>query len=339
MAISLLKNKKILFTIASLVFVGVAYFAYIGVVTVSKEVYKFAYKKYEENLVLKISFGRDIVVRNSGLGGPSPEIDTEKEITYLGNYIVDENAKFPKIDAKYFLVGDFETKQIIFSRGEDSSVPIASVTKLMTAIIADEEIGLEKETVVSRRAVGITGEQGNLRVGEKYSIEELFFPLLLESSNDAAELLAEFDNRDDFIASMNTKADILKMDKTNYFDASGLSYKNVSSPKDLLSLINYISKYRNFIFEITQQKSHRLGSKVWYSNSRFKNYKDYLGGKNGYISAAGKTNIALFNLKLGNEDNEELRDRKIAIIILNTNDIEKDTRNILQFLQKNVRYE
>ena len=196
-------------------------------------------------------------------------------MTPMGKYFVNENAKFPNIGAKYFLVGDLETKQVIFSRGENESVPIASVTKLMTAVIADEKIGLEKDIVVSRRAVSYTGEQGNLRVGERYSVENILYPLLLESSNDAAEAISEFEDRDLFIEDMNKKAELLKMEKTSYSDPSGLSSKNVSSPADLLTLANYISRYRNFIFEITQNKSYKFANKSWNSNSKFRNDKNY----------------------------------------------------------------
>jgi D-alanyl-D-alanine carboxypeptidase len=318
----------------------VIYFAYIGGSRIFNKLYIVGQEKYEEEFAYrKINFGRGIVVQD-GLGGPySTPTDTE-ETEFLRKYRIAEGAKFPNIGAKYFLVGDIETNQIIFSKGEDLSVPIASLTKLMTALIADEKIGLEKETVMSQRAVNTYGEQGNVRRGEKYTIEQLFYPLLLESSNDVAESLAEFDDRDSFLTDMNAKAKLLEMTKTSYYDPSGLSFKNVSSLNDLFKLTQYISKYRNFIFEITQNKSHRLGKKVWYSNSKFKNYKGYLGGKNGYISAAGKTNVALFEIEFeGDHGEKEDNKRKIAIIILNTQDIEKDTKNILNYLQKNVRYE
>lgn len=333
------KSKIIKIILLSILSAVVLYFAFIGAVRITNTFYVAAKEKYEEDFAYrKIRFGRDIVVQR-GLGGPYSE-NTGEESEFLRKYRIAEGAKFPSIGAKYFLVGDIETNQIIFSKGEDDSVPIASVTKLMTALIADEEIGLEKETVVSQRAVSTHGEQGNLRRGEKYSIEELFYPLLLESSNDASEVLSEFDDRFSFILDMNEKAKLLKMTKTSYNDPSGLSSKNVSSPEDLFKLVQYIAKYRNFIFEITQEKSHRLGNKVWYSNSRFKNYDGYLGGKNGFITAAGKTNIALFEVEFeGDHGDKKDNKRKIAIIILNTQDIERDTRNILNYLQKNVRYE
>lgn len=334
MEISWLKKHKIIALIILVVAGVVLYFAGIGIIQSSKGVYQFVSEKYKNNV--RISFGRDMVVQD-GVGGPYPDDSEEEIITPFGSYFIEEGAKIPYVSAKYFLVGDIESGEVIFSRGEDKSVPIASVTKLMTAVIADEKIGLEKETVVSSRALQATGEQGNLRRGEKYTIEHLLYPLLLESSNDAAEVISEFSDRDLFLADMNERAKLLKMKDTFYNDPSGLSSKNVSSVKDLFTLVQYISKYRNFIFEITQEKSFRLGNKVWFSNSRFKNQSNYLGGKNGYISAAGKTNIALF--EIGFEGYSRSTKRKVAIIILNTKDIEKDTRAILSFLQKNVQYE
>lgn len=329
-----LKNKKILLSLGVIFGSVIIYFAFIGMYKISTGVYEFAAEKYKSSV--RINFGRDIVVKE-GLGGPYSEKLDDDKVSYLRNYSVEWGAKVPNIGAKYFLVADLETKQIIFSRDEEKSVPLASLTKLMTAVISDEKIGLEKETVVSSRAVNTLGEQGSLYRGEKYSIEELLYPLLLESSNDAAEVLSEFDDRSDFISDMNAKAKTLGMTKTSYSDPSGLSYKNVSSASDLLTLVNYIDKYRGFILDITKEKSHRLGRKVWFSNSKFKNDKNWLGGKNGYISAAGKTNVALFNIKF--ESDLENSERKVAIILLNTQDIEKDTRAVLSFLQKNVRYE
>lgn len=332
--------KTIKIILISIVSVFVLYFAFIGIKTVSVELYALGAQKYQEIYAhRKISFGRGIVVQD-GLGGPYADDFETDQVSFLRKYRIAEGAKFPTIGAKYFLVGDVETGQIIFSKGEDESVPIASLSKLMTAVIADENIGLEKETVISSRAMSTYGEQGNVRRGEKYSIETLFYPLLLESSNDVAESIAEFDERYTFILDMNTKAKLLEMTKTFYEDPSGLSSKNVSSPNDVFKLVQYISKYRNFIFEVTLNKSFRLGNKVWYSNSRFKNYDGYLGGKNGYIDAAGKTNVALFEIEFeGDHGEKEHNKRKIAIIILNTKDIEKDTKNILNYLQKNVRYE
>lgn len=301
--------------------------------------YQFLKPKFDEkaedwNAKMNVSFGRDVVVKDN-LGGPSSEFFEEESITYLKRYVVTDDKAFPKISAKYFLIGDLDTGQIIASHEESKSVPIASLTKLMTAVVADESIGLDKETAISNTAVDTYGRQGSLKRGEVYSVEELLYPLLLESSNDAAEAIAEYDNHFAFMLDMNAKAKLLEMTETSFEDPSGLSKNNVSSANDLFKLVQYIHKYRNYIFDISKEKSHRIGNKVWYSNSRFRNDSNYIGGKNGYTDEAGKTNIGIFSLPLEGEDGF----RNIVVIILHSRDIEKDTRAVTSYLNKYVYYQ
>ncbi len=297
--------------------------------------YHFFEPKLEDiNAKLKVSFGRDVVVKD-GFGGPFADSFEEEPISYLKKYIVKDEKPFPKISAKYFLVGDIETGQIIVSKDESKSVPIASLTKLMTSVVADENIGLQQETAISNTAVDTYGKQGKLNRGEVYKVEELLYPLLLESSNDAAEAIAEYDNHYSFMLDMNAKAKLLDMKETSFEDPSGLSKNNVSSANDLFKLVQYINKYRSYILDISKEKSYRIDKKVWYSNSKFRNDKNYLGGKNGYTDEAGKTNIGIFSLPLEGEYGF----RKIVIIVLNSVDTEKDTRSIISFLNKNVYYQ
>lgn len=321
----------------SLIFITsvMSFFAMYGAYNVTVEGHKIIEPKLEElNAKLKVSFGQDVVVKDNW-GGPAPEIVDEDLVTYLKRYTVRDDKPLPKISAKYFLVGDVETGQIIASSKESEAVPIASLTKLMTAVVADESIGLDKETVISNTAVDTYGQQGRLKRGEVYTIEELLYPLLLESSNDAAEAIAEYDNHFAFMLDMNSKAKLLNMNKTFFDDPSGLSSKNISSASDLFELVQYINKYRNYIFDISVEKNHKIGNKVWYLNSKFRTDKNYVGGKNGYTDEAGKTNIGIFKLKL----DEEGDDRKIAIIVLNSPNTEKDTRAIISYLQKYVYYQ
>ncbi len=284
---------------------------------------------------LSVHFGAD--VRVEGRGGPELDVLTETEIdnTHPKQYVIKGSTTFPDISAKAFLIGDVKTGQIIASRQKDTERPIASITKLMTALVADETLNLDDETVISRTAVNTYGGAGGLRIGNTFTIEELFYPLLLASSNDAAEAIAEHKNRYTFLLDMNAKADSLGMEQTNYDDASGLSSKNVSSPADLFKLVQHIDKYRRYILDITMEKSHKARSVTWHSNSRFRNYDHYVGGKNGYIDASGKTNIAIFRLPL--EGDEGFRD--VAIILLNTKDAVVDTRTITTYLNKYVYYE
>jgi D-alanyl-D-alanine carboxypeptidase len=271
-----------------------------------------------------------------GQGGPA--LDPLPEDTADANtkrYVVKGSTTFPNISAKGFLVGDVETGQIIASRQKDTARPIASVSKLMTALVADETLAISDETVISRKAASMTGTRGNLKTGTTYTIEQLFYPLLLASGNDAAEAIAEHENRYTFLLDMNAKADALDMVNTNFEDPSGLSAKNVSSPADLFALLQHMHKYRRYLLDITMEKSHKAGKMTWYSNSRFRNYENYVGGKNGYIDASGKTNVALFRLPLEGDDQY----RTVAIILLNTRDAVVDTRAITTYLTKYVYYE
>lgn len=273
------------------------------------------------------------------LGGPAPNNDIDYDAISPGpfskQYVAKGGVQFPNISAEAFIVGDINTGQIIASKNRDEVRPIASLTKLMTALVADETLGIKEETVVSRSAVNTYGRAGSLSVGDQFTIEELFYPLLLESSNDAAEAIAEHENRYTFLLDMNAKAAELGMTNTSYDDASGLSAKNVSSVEDLFTLVQYIEKYRSYILDITAEKRMSARGQTWYTSMRLSSYRDYVGGKNGYTDEAGKTNIGIFRLPLEGED----RYRDIAVIVFDSRDIEDDTRTIVRYLNKHVYYE
>src|SRR3989344_483374 len=125
----------------------------------------------------------------------------EENPTYF--YFTKDPDKTLKVSAEAYLVGDLNTGEIILVKNEDEQFPIASVSKLITAVVTDE-IKKEGEIAeVSKRAVGTYGENGGLRAGEKIKVADLFYPLLLESSNEAAEVLAEHYDRESFIEKMN----------------------------------------------------------------------------------------------------------------------------------------
>jgi hypothetical protein len=250
-----------------------------------------------------------------------------------GVYSTKAGAKFPKVTAKSYLVADLESGAIITAYGEKIQLPIASLSKMMTALVSLETLNQYQETTVSRAAFGTYGAQGNLLTGEKIKISNLLYPLLLESSNDAAEVLAEFAGRNTFIKNMNDKAISIGLKNTSFEDPSGLSKNNVSTAEDLFKLARYIFKYKSYIFEITKLKDYTQGKHTWYNNSKFRNDKNYLGGKNGYTDEAHHTLVTMVELPLG-----EFEKRKIAIVILNAEKTEPDARAIILYLLNNVYY-
>ena len=274
------------------------------------------------------------------IGGPAPEDLAPIELIpgaedEVKAYVVTKDAPdFPRILAKSFIVADLDSGDIIAVRNQYKVFAIASLTKLMTALVAEETLPTDEEVVVSSRAIRTYGEQGRLRAGEMYTVEELLYPLLLESSNDAAEVLAEHGGRESFMADMNAKAESLGLSLTQFDDPSGLSSGNNSTVNDLFALTQYIHKFRDYIFDITEEKNYRARGKVWYNNSRFRNDTYYIGGKNGFTEVANKTLIANFQLPLEGDNDF----RNISIILLNSPDTTRDTRNIVSFLNKYIYY-
>lgn len=305
------------------------YFVVVGVKKIS--VYAFDFAK-------NINF---IEKKEVAQGGPEAEKNIFKDregkdvyfLDYEKKYRISENAPVPYLTANSYLVGDIESGEVILSKNENKILQIASITKLMTAVVADEKIGLNKELRVSENAISTYGKQGNLRTGEEYSVSDILYPLLLESSNDAAEAIAEAGLRSAFLGYMNDKSIEIEMYNTHFGDPSGLSSQNVSTVSDLFKLIQYIEHYRKYIFEITRLKKYELGNKDWFNNSKFRSDDDYYGGKNGYTDVAWKTQAAIFEMDLGGEK------KKIAFIILKTDDIEGDIYGLKRYVERHVTFE
>ena len=262
------------------------------------------------------------------------QVEKKNEIIESGRYDkFSKSYNLPRLSSSAFLVADLNTGEIIASNDRDVEYPIASLSKLMTALVSLETINQYKEAVVTRSAVGTYGKQGGLSYGERIAVGDLLYPLLLESSNDAAEVIAEHAGRNFFIENMNDKAESIGLYNTHFDDPSGLSAKNISTAEDLFKLTKYIHQYKNYIFSITKEKEYEIEGHTWFSNSKFRNDEMYRGGKNGYIDAAKHTLISTFDLPL-----EEFGKRRVAIIILQSDDATKDTRSVLLYLLENIFY-
>jgi len=239
----------------------------------------------------------------------------------------------PKVSAKAFLVGDLNTGEVILSKNQDQKFPIASTSKLMTALVATEINIPDNIAQVNKTALATEGKNGELKLGEKIKITDLLYPLLLESSNDAAEMLALYFGRDSFISKMNQEAERLQMTSTSYEDPSGLSSNNVSTSSDMFKLAGYLIQKQPDLFEITTKRSYSNKKHSWSNISQFLEKDGYLGGKSGYTDPAKQTVISLFNLPLG-----QTGFRPIAITLLQSEDRKKDVENILKYLKIYIYY-
>ena len=240
--------------------------------------------------------------------------------------------KSPQVSASRYLAADVRSGFVFLERGADSVAPIASITKLMTALISAEYINLDKDILIDGSMMASTSKP-RLKVGQKVSAYQLMFPLLLESSNEAAEALARSGGRrDEFIRRMNSKAASLGMSKTVFVDPSGVGEGNRASLEDLFTLAKYVYLNRSFLFQISSGNLTKsaYGGPNWPGIQNFNDFAgipSYIGGKVGKSTPAGETAVQLFEI---NVDSEK---RVVAIIVLGSDNGKADVENILSFIE------
>lgn len=233
----------------------------------------------------------------------------------------------PKVSAAAYAVVDLETGEVILEHNLDQVYPIASLSKLLTAIVSLEIIDQSDLVNISKVAIDTYGTQGNLRLGENLPAQELLYPLLLESSNDAAEAIARHFGRAEFIRALNNKASAIGLTDTHFDDPSGLSPKNVSSARDLAKLSRYIYQSKRYIFDLTRRGAYDYANHHWVNSNKLVKQENYLGGKNGFIDEARQTQIALFELPLG-----EFSKRPVALVVLRSANREADIKTLVEFI-------
>lgn len=239
----------------------------------------------------------------------------------------------PRVGALAYVVGDADTGEIIIEKNGETVSPIASVTKLMTALTTLEDLDQSDTAKVSRKAIETLGQSG-FSPGEKVKISDLIYPLLLVSSNDASEILAEHGGRERFMSLMNANAREIGMTNTNYNDPSGLSSKNYSTSRDLFRLANYLFTKHKTVFNITTLDRYSGAGRTWGNSNQFTRRDDYLGGKTGYTDAAHRTGVFIFSAPLSDG-----KTRNIAIVLLKSDDRTTDINRILDYLKTNVYFE
>jgi len=229
-----------------------------------------------------------------------------------------------KITAPSYVVLDMDRNAIILEKNSEKLLPIASVTKLVTAVVARKLINTDNQVVMSSKILATYGNEAKFRLNEKIKVEELIYPLLMVSSNDASEALASAHpkGRKEFIKEMNDWVNSIGAYRTYFADPSGLSPRNVSTTKDLAIITKWIYDNEPEIFNITLQKSYSMRTHTWTNPTHFLNLTSYAGGKNGYTPEANRTSVALF--KLGRQQ------RLYGIMMLGSSARDADILDLLE---------
>jgi D-alanyl-D-alanine carboxypeptidase len=227
-----------------------------------------------------------------------------------------------KITATAYYVKNLSADKDIADQGKDKVMPIASVTKLVTAVIARRAIDEEERITIGRDIVSTYGNTAAFSIGETFRAADLYYPLLMVSSNDAAEALAQAYGRKEFVSLMNEFAQNIGAYRTNFKDPSGLSPDNVSTPSDVALIVDWIRKNDPEIINITAEKSRVVRNHTWINPTHFLNWSNYIGGKNGYLPEANRTGVSLFTLGPKKD--------VYAIIILGSEARDRDVINLLE---------
>ncbi len=265
---------------------------------------------------------------NQGIARADTKLEESAEITV--------STSPPKVDASSYIVADLETSQVLAKKHPDTPRAIASITKLMTAVVADETMSGDDVVPISSNAVNTEGQAGGLEAGERLTLQTLYYPLLLESSNDAAAAIAEHRGKRRFLNLMNRKALALGMGSTQFADPSGLSANNTASVRDLFRLSRYIYEKKPFIFDITsrlqetapQEDSDSL--RTFSNNNPLKEQQSFVGGKNGYTDVAKHTLLSVFSVPANQTRHA------VAVIVLGSDSHVDDTRKLLSWLQHSI---
>jgi serine-type D-Ala-D-Ala carboxypeptidase (penicillin-binding protein 5/6) len=207
----------------------------------------------------------------------------------------------PELAAASALLMDLDGGRTLFARAAQVRRPIASLTKVMTALLVVERTEPDEEVVASAAAAAASGSELGLRIGEVLPVDELLHALLLQSANDAAVALAEHvgGTVEGFVAEMNVRAQALALEDTRFFSPNGLDDRGYSTAADLARLTR-AALGEPEIAAVVSTKFHAVPSgagggvtrNIQNRNALLWLYDGATGVKTGFTTAAGYCLIA-----------------------------------------------
>lgn len=237
----------------------------------------------------------------------------------------------PKISSRAALVKELTYESLIFEKNLSQRWPLASITKLMTALVALDRFKQDEKIVISERAIQTEGQSGGFRAGEVFTALDLIKALLVVSSNDAATALEEHIGVRNFLELMRSYAFDLGLNQTTFTDSPGLSVLSQSTLVDLAKLSEYVFDTWPIIFEISTLKATTITelvsrtTRVLKNNNKFAGSYDFIGGKTGYTEEAQGNLLSIFRHK----------DYLFLIIVFGSADRFEDTQNLYAWAKSN----
>lgn len=249
-----------------------------------------------------------------------------------------------EISGKSGIVVDNKSSRILFEKNSEKELPMASLTKIMTAVVLlDSGISMEDTYTVEEEAVNIYGSDIDLEIGEEILVNDLLHGLMIHSGNDAAMAIARKvgKNEESFVQMMNKKAKELGMANTQFQNPHGLDQKNhYTNVKDMVKLASYAYQKPNFK-KIIRLSDYQFDAVNIPKHHQLKNtnkllHEDYFlinGGKTGFTDNAGYC-LLTFGI---NENKNEI----ITVVLGEKEDGRQfhDTKAMLEWTFGNYKWE
>ena len=257
----------------------------------------------------------------------------KSEQTYA--YSIKEE-KPPAVNARYSIAVDAKTKVVLYEKDSQALVPMASTTKIMTALVALKYGKVDSKFTISSKSAGIRGSTVGYKKDESITLKELLYGLMLRSGNDAAIAIAEgiSGSVEEFLKLMNEYAIEIGMTNTHFESPHGLDSDFHYTTAYDLALITTEAKELPLFNEIVQTKDidsttsgftrsyHNINKILWLLP-----FSD--GVKTGYTGDAGKCLVT--SVKINGND--------VIIVVLNSVDRWNVTKKITEYIEKSYTYQ
>lgn len=257
------------------------------------------------------------------------------------NYLPIRNFNVADLEtnAKAAGIFDVRSERFLYAKNITEKLPIASITKLMTAIIVIENLPLNDSFVVSAEDINVDGQGADLTKGEVIRGSDLLKIMLIESSNDAAMTFTSNAARKNMnlVSKMNDKAKLIGMADTRFNDPAGLADgDSFSTVEDLVKLVRYVGKYQ-IIWDILLTRSAdvssidgRISRHLINTNRLLDLMADIIGGKTGYTDGALETMVLEVPANGGHD--------RIISVVLGTNDRFGETKKLIDWARNAYRW-
>lgn len=201
---------------------------------------------------------------------------------------------------------DFSGREVLFDKNSDRKLPVASISKLITALVILDNYDLSQQVKISPAAQDSGGSEEPLKAGESFFAKDLLYAMLIGSDNAASMAFSDLMGTNQFVGLMNEKAQELGLSDTSFGNPTGLGLDNFSTANDMAKLAEYLLKERPSVFHITTLPEFDLYTadgraihKIINTNDLVREDSDFkkriVGGKTGETRQAGQCLLSVFS--------------------------------------------